>query len=99
MRVPCRIINRSKVPLKFEWRSHGTEEDDLRSAAGPDAGGRDPEGHSSEGSMPASESDFSQNAGQSMLQYLGTGWPGHKHRSHAEISEPHAQLACLSICQ
>ena len=40
--VPCRIINRSKVPLKFEWKDHGTAEEDERSAAGPGAGSRGP---------------------------------------------------------
>lgn len=62
--VPCRIINRSKVPLKFEWKDHGTAEEDERSAAGPGAGSRGSEGLLEEGSTPASESDFSQNAGQ-----------------------------------
>ncbi|KAK9856463.1 hypothetical protein WJX84_004587, partial [Apatococcus fuscideae] len=59
-----KIINCSKVPLKFEWRNHGSEEDDRHSAAGPDGGSAGPDGLT-EGSTPASESDFSQDAGDS----------------------------------
>ncbi|KAK9837393.1 hypothetical protein WJX84_007955, partial [Apatococcus fuscideae] len=57
-----KIINRSKVPLKFEWRDHSTEEEDRKSSAGMPIGGpRASEGLTEE----SSESDFSQNAGDS----------------------------------